>query len=185
MSNTYVARTLEAMRALGWIYQRVEQVVPRTHTRQDLFGCIDYLALTPLGRTVGIQVTSGSNHAARMRKAELEPRLLQPSPARQTWIGAGNWFLVWSWAKRCVRPGSARKTWKPRITRLLDQPELRGDAAIGSKLGWWIELDPSSRDLVTKAGGCQEILVTQAHLDAWEAHRLALATRAAKARALA
>lgn len=45
------------------------------------------------GIIIGIQATSGSNHASRVNKAFAEPRL-------QQWLAAGGRFQVWSWSKR-------------------------------------------------------------------------------------
>jgi hypothetical protein len=53
------------------------------------------------GRIFGIQVTSGTNHSARIAKAKAEPRLTQ-------WIESGGWFSVWSYAKRGPR-GRAKR----------------------------------------------------------------------------
>lgn len=97
-------RTLAECRKRGWIAQVVERWNPHARIRQDLFGCIDILALTPDG-ILGIQACAGPSHAARMAKALREERL-------QRWRDAGGLFAVWSWSKRGAR--GKRKTWTLR-----------------------------------------------------------------------
>jgi hypothetical protein len=108
------ARTLAECKRLGWVAQVVEQTVrgwqgsgPRMFKR-DLFGVIDIVAATP-ECLLGIQCTSGNNHAARMTKAIEEPRL-------RAWMVAGGRFEVWSWARRGER--GKRKLWTLRRERL-------------------------------------------------------------------
>ena len=57
------------MRKLGYRAAVVEKWNPHAKIRQDLFGCIDVVAVGN-GETVGIQATSdnGGNVAARCRK---------------------------------------------------------------------------------------------------------------------
>lgn len=102
------ARTLAELRRRKWVAQSVEQTIPRTFIKRDLFGIIDLIALSPDG-ILGIQVTSGANHAARRTKALAEPRLL-------VWLGVGGLFEIWSWSKRGAR--GMRKQWKLRAERL-------------------------------------------------------------------
>lgn len=117
---TPTARTLAECRKRGWIAQVVEQTIPRTFIKRDLFGVIDIIAVTqPVagirhgdgayivvpGQIIGIQATSGTNHAARIAKSKAEPRL-------STWLQAGARFAVWSWAKRGKR--GKRKPWTLR-----------------------------------------------------------------------
>jgi hypothetical protein len=102
---------LAECRKRGWIAQVVE--------RRILFGCIDIIALVPPshhllsnGQIIGIQATSGTNHAARITKSRAEPRLA-------AWLGAGATFAVWSWSKK--GPRGKRKVWMLRETRV-EQP---------------------------------------------------------------
>lgn len=119
-SNHYVGRTLELLREGGWLYDRVEQVVPRTHTKRDLFGGIDYLALHPTsGRAYGLQITSGSNHAARVAKLSHEERLVRRDGSACCWTFLHELVVV-SWS---LRPKGgvrgARKVWTPRASILM------------------------------------------------------------------
>lgn len=94
-------RTMKWLRDRHIDAQIVEKIVPRTHTKQDLFGAIDIVALP--GRILGIQTTDGSHHAARATKASSNVTLAR-------WIIAGGGFEIWSWRK------SARSgTWLRRV----------------------------------------------------------------------
>lgn len=86
------ALTLKECKSRGWIAQTVEQTIPHTFIKRDLFGAIDIIAVTERG-ILGIQATSAPNHAARANKALEEPRL-------QAWLKAGGLFGVWSWSKK-------------------------------------------------------------------------------------
>lgn len=96
-------RTLAECKRRGWTAGIVERRLTRFVT-QDFLGCIDIIAITPDG-LVGIQATSGANHAARVSKALAEPRLA-------TWLAPGRTFAVWSWSKQggCGK----RKLWTLR-----------------------------------------------------------------------
>lgn len=115
---TPTQRTLKECKARGWTAAIVEKWNPHARVRQDLFGCIDVLAIVPaeeecpllgLPRIIGIQACAGSSHAARRTKALAEPRL-------RAWLAAGARFEVWSWSKRGGR--GKRKLWQLRAESL-------------------------------------------------------------------
>lgn len=99
------ARTLAECRKRGWIAQVVERFNSYTNRLVDLFGVIDVVVITPTG-ILGIQATSGDNHASRRVKIFDEPRA-------KAWLQAGAALQVWSWSKR----GSSgkRKLWTLRV----------------------------------------------------------------------
>lgn len=97
-------RTLAECRKRGWTAQVVERWNPHARIRQDLFGCIDILAMHE-GGLLAIQACAGSSHATRRAKALAEPRIAQ-------WLETGNAFEIWSWSKRGAR--GKRKTWTLR-----------------------------------------------------------------------
>lgn len=101
------ARSLEECRKRGWIAGVVERWNQHAHVLQDLFGCIDIIAITPTG-ILAIQATSnnGGNHSARVAKVLAEPRA-------KAWVEAGGKFEVWSWAKQGAR--KERKLWTLRV----------------------------------------------------------------------
>jgi hypothetical protein len=102
MSPTQRARA--ELKKLGAVSAIVERWNPHSRVRQDLFGWMDIIAL--LGpNTLGLQVTSGTNHAARRAKILAEPRAL-------AWLQAGN--LVEIWSVRKAGPRGKRKLWQIR-----------------------------------------------------------------------
>lgn len=113
------ARTIAECRRRGWIAQNVEQTIPRTFIKRDLFSVIDIIAVTDFG-ILGIQATSGTNHAARRTKALAEPRL-------RLWLEAGGRFEIWSWAKQGAR--GKRKTWTLRTEAIVAADFLQQEAA--------------------------------------------------------
>lgn len=107
-----MAKTSPTQRALayckkaGWTVQIVEKWNVHAMRTIDLFGCIDLVAIDGLGGgPIGIQVTSGDNHASRRTKALEEPRLV-------AWLRAPARFEVWSFSKRGER--GKRKLWQLR-----------------------------------------------------------------------
>ncbi len=110
------SRTLEHMRERGYLAQVVEKWNPFAKIRQDLFGCIDIVAVREVrthgfaivspGQTIGIQATSTGNIGARVKKSIALPGLL-------TWLLAGNHFWVCGWSK------SDRK-YRPHWTKIVE-----------------------------------------------------------------
>lgn len=86
-------RTLKHFRDLGYMVQVVEKYNAHSRKRHDLFGFGDVLAIGE-GRTVMVQVTSGSNVAARMTKIKGECR-----EQAMLWLQAGNEIEVHGWRK--------------------------------------------------------------------------------------
>jgi hypothetical protein len=113
------ARTLAYLRELGFaVIERVEQQVPGTFIKRDFMGCADLIAFGhPNAGIVAIQVTSGSNHAARRQKALREPRL-------EAWLRDGGRFQVVSW-----RQAAPRKPWAVRVEEINLQDITEGRVA--------------------------------------------------------
>ncbi len=114
-------RTLAECRRRDWLAAVVEKWLPArggmSHgRRQDLFGCIDVVAIAPgeLG-VLGVQATSRSNVSSRLRKAQDETQ-----DVLCAWLRAGNAFEVWGWGKRAKPVG--RRYWRCRRVALV----LRG-----------------------------------------------------------
>jgi hypothetical protein len=105
-----MGRTLAWLRSLGYEVQVVEKRVPHTWVTQDLFGCIDILALVGpeianvRPGVLGVQATTGPHHTARIAKAQAEPRLVR-------WLQCGGQFAVVSWTK-----GKRLDKWLPRVS---------------------------------------------------------------------
>lgn len=105
-------RTLKNLRANGWTAEVVEHYNRFSRTRHDLFGGIDILAIK--GEiTLGVQCTSGDNHAARVAK-------LAALPAMVLWLASGSRKLqVWSWSKHKVKRGGKQVRWAGRVVNLV------------------------------------------------------------------
>lgn len=71
---TPMQRTLALLRDQGWHVEIVERWIPGARIRRDLFTFLDLVGLRG-GETLGVQVTSGSNVSARIRKIEESPLL--------------------------------------------------------------------------------------------------------------
>lgn len=107
-------RTMAYLKVRGWLCAITEKWNPHAFCRQDLFGCIDILAVMPLRGVVGIQScsggatdTGGGDLAKHLLKCAQEPRLI-------TWLNSGGQFWVLSWRKGAARPGS-RSLWRCRV----------------------------------------------------------------------
>ncbi len=96
-------RSKKALEDAGYLVAVVERWNPHAHIRQDLFGCIDLLGIRE-GETVGVQVTSASNVAARLSK-------LNASPALPLLKLAGWRVEVHGWAK----PTKTLRRWRQRV----------------------------------------------------------------------
>lgn len=88
---TPTARTLQELRKRGYRCQVVEQTIPKTFIKRDLFGVIDVLGLKG-SETLAVQVTSGSNVAARLTK-------IAESDAIADIRAAGWTFLIHGWRR--------------------------------------------------------------------------------------
>jgi hypothetical protein len=90
---TPTARTLEQLRRERYAADVCERFIPRVNQRADLFRLFDVLAVrADLPGVLGVQTTSGTNHASRVRK-------LLGNATLRTWLAAGNRAEVWSWRK--------------------------------------------------------------------------------------
>ena len=67
MTISPTALTLRALRRDGYTAEVVEHWNPHARVRNDLFGCIDVVALKG-AETLAVQATSDSNVSARVRK---------------------------------------------------------------------------------------------------------------------
>lgn len=103
---TPTQRSLKAMRDLGYTCAIVERWCAYSRKRHDLFGFADLMCIHPHMTPVLVQVTSGTNLAARVRKIIAEPRALI---AIQSGIGVE----VHGWRK--LKSNGNRWTIKSRV----------------------------------------------------------------------
>lgn len=117
-------RTLAYLRAQGYHVAVVEKRV--VGITIDAFGFIDILAYKaddPM--VVAVQSTTGSNHAAHLRKYEAKPLVLERI---KDWI-AHRKFLIISWSK--TGPRGKRKLWTPRVEEITPKWICESMAKIG------------------------------------------------------
>jgi hypothetical protein len=67
-SKSPLSRSLEHLRAQGFLIDVTERRIPYSGITRDFLGCVDAVGLHPDGRVVAVQATSGDNVAARVRK---------------------------------------------------------------------------------------------------------------------
>lgn len=90
MATSPTQRTKKWLLENGWIFVDItEKWNAWAKIRQDLFGCIDLLAIRP-GRMLGVQTTTGDNHANRRTK------ILSSEKAKMfVESGAELWIITW------------------------------------------------------------------------------------------
>jgi hypothetical protein len=69
MASSPVSRSVKVMRERGYRAQVVERFNQFGKVRHDLFGIVDIVCVGN-GETIGVQATSGSNVASRIKKIE-------------------------------------------------------------------------------------------------------------------
>lgn len=104
MAESPTSRTLKLYRTHGYQCSVVEHWNPHMRIRQDMFGCIDIVALGQY-RTIGLQACAASGHSARVKKVCAEERM---------WgVFAAGWEMyVISWRK------NAKNRWQWRHTMI-------------------------------------------------------------------
>lgn len=110
MKTSPSSRSTQHLKTEGWFVARVEQTIPHTFIKRDAFGWADLLACHPEKGIALVQVTSGSNLAARITKART---VAGPLTA---FLLAGGKLLAHGWRK--VGPRGERKTWQLREVSL-------------------------------------------------------------------
>jgi hypothetical protein len=109
------ARTQEHLRQAGYLVANVERWNPYARRRQDLFGCIDTLALavdpTPAGKVLAIQSTSGDHHVERIEKVRAA---IRERPVLTAYFK----IQVWSWRKTKVKRGGKKFVYKLRVEEI-------------------------------------------------------------------
>lgn len=103
-------RALAHYRDQGFTCAIVERWNQYAKVRQDLFGCLDLVAILPSAGILGIQATSGSNVSARVAKILAEPRA-------GIWLASGGRIHVIGFSKK--GPRGKAKRWTPRVVEIL------------------------------------------------------------------
>ena len=98
-------RTIAELKKRGYMTAITERWNPYAHIRQDLYGIIDVLAVSPSLGTLGVQTTSTSNLSARVKKCR--------ESAEVGILLAAGWHIeCWGWSKKGER--GRRKVWTLR-----------------------------------------------------------------------
>ncbi len=99
-------RSMNLLRSQGWLCAKAEHWNAFAHVRQDLFGFIDLVGLSPppRGRIYAIQVVN----------THLQEHIdkIKANPAAKKWTENGGVILIHDWRAR-VRGG--RKRWEVTI----------------------------------------------------------------------
>jgi hypothetical protein len=112
------ARTLKFFRDLGALARVVEKYNSFSRRRIDLWG--QDIQVIQGSKLIGVQSTSGTNHASRVTKSLANPEV-------KAWLNTGNGFEIYSWSQRVIRNADGSKSklkrWMPRVSQLI----LEGD----------------------------------------------------------
>lgn len=88
----------------GWTQWKVEYWLAPARRRIDLFNMFDIVVLDNLPGMIGVQVTTGSNVSARIKK-------MQENPILAIWLDRGLRAEIWAYRKLKVARGSKRTKW--------------------------------------------------------------------------
>ena len=109
---TPTARTLQALRADGWLVEVVERWNLHARVRHDLFNVADVLAVR--GReTLAVQVTAGSCMSARVAK-------LMGSTVLPALLSTGWRVEVHGWRRLKVKRGGKAMRWACHVVDMID-----------------------------------------------------------------
>lgn len=110
-STSPTQRSLKMLRAAGFTVEKVEQrlPIPGRFVTRDLFNLWDLLAIHPVERIIGVQVTTMANKSAHVKK-------LAGNPVLNQWRAAGGRGQLHCW--RMVGPRGKRKSWECEVTEL-------------------------------------------------------------------
>lgn len=95
---TPTARTLDLLRASGYLAETVEKWIPRANVRRDLFHVGDVLAVHAHRRPAFLLVQATTRACVQTRLAKARGR-----PELAVWLRAGGAFEVWGWFRRGKR----------------------------------------------------------------------------------
>lgn len=111
MPKSPTARTIDHFRDQGIPIYKTETWNYYAKRSNDLFGFIDAVALTDT--ILGLQITSGVNTSARVKKI-----LHERTDNAIAWLEAGGTIEVWGWRQLLEKRGGKRKIWEPKIIEI-------------------------------------------------------------------
>lgn len=86
MTTSPTQRSKKLLEDVGCLVAIVEKWNQHAGIRQDLFGFIDLVALSPLGVTIAVQTTTGAHVAERIKKIQASPHFER--------VALCNWHVV-------------------------------------------------------------------------------------------
>ena len=104
------ARTLELLRAQGWVCDPVER--RNSYIARDYLGIIDIIALKQ-GVVLGVQATTDHDAPRRIEKATGERAELL-----KRWLEEGGQFAVWGWTEKQERMVGSKRTKTVGVLRI-------------------------------------------------------------------
>jgi hypothetical protein len=106
VKNSLYAKTKDYLRSLGYpLVEKTENWNSFAYRHNDLFGFVDFLAVSPEHGTLALQVTSFSNRAARKKK------ILEHKDEVEILLQAGWRIAVLSWKKK-------GRSWTPDLLEI-------------------------------------------------------------------
>jgi len=105
-------KSLKLLRQENWVCEVVEKTIPKCFIKKDLFGFIDILAIKE-GQVLGVQTTTGSNSADRVKKIQAHENYSIVKKAEIKIIVHG-----WRKLKEKCKNGNTKEVWKCKIIEL-------------------------------------------------------------------
>ncbi len=94
MSSPY-AKSKQRLEKIGYRVGKCEHWNHFAKIRQDLYGCIDLIAMRPGEALLAVQPTDITSVSKRMAKAH---------QTAIDWVSTGNRFEVWGWTPKSKKP---------------------------------------------------------------------------------
>jgi len=93
---TTIKYSLDQLKNSGYIAEKVEQWIPHTSIRKDLFGFADIIAIKDgLHGVFAIQSTTKG-----LLQAHCEKAMEECGVALRIWLEGGNWFVIHGWSDK-------------------------------------------------------------------------------------
>ena len=113
MALSPTSRTLEYLRSLGWVVDKVEQFNPHAGKfgqRKDMFGFGDLIAMGE-GSIIAVQ-SCGQAFSAHHKKITEDEYV---APNARLWLKNGGRLLLVGWRKVKLKRGGKAMRWQPRL----------------------------------------------------------------------
>jgi hypothetical protein len=110
MSSPFV-KAKARLEALGYQVGKTEHWNHFAKIRQDLFGCVDAIAMRPGSPLLAVQVTDITSVSKRMEKSLV---------VALDWVNTGNRFEVWGYTPKSKKPSRVMQmmstgVWIPKL----------------------------------------------------------------------